>query len=197
MTEDGQETIQGEVALIPPTMGLSTQLLNKDHHETYYEGMPEGPNGALLRRHGDEVEKIPYGDNTFYRAHGRCDDTMNLGGIKVSSIEIERVCNLTTGVHETAAIAINPPKGGPSFLVIFVVLKPGNSYVETLKSELQHSIKSLLNPLFHLTDLCVVESLPRTASNKIMRRILRDQYMASHMGAMPQGGRERSGSQHK
>lgn len=184
MTEDGKETKQGEVALIPPTMGLSTRLLNRDHHETYYEGMPAGPDGRILRRHGDEVEAVEYGGNTYYRAHGRCDDTMNLGGIKVSSIEIERVCNLTTGVHETAAIAINPPKGGPSFLVVFVVLKPGNTYVDTLKSELQHSIKSLLNPLFHLTDLVVTESLPRTASNKIMRRILRDQYLSSHMKAI-------------
>lgn len=33
-----------------------------------------------LRRHGDEVERLPGG---FYIAHGRCDDTMNLGGIKV------------------------------------------------------------------------------------------------------------------
>jgi acetyl-CoA synthetase len=36
-----------------------------------------------LRRHGDEFERLP---NGYYRALGRCDDTMNLGGIKV------RVC---------------------------------------------------------------------------------------------------------
>ena len=34
-----------------------------------------------LRRHGDEFERLP---NGYYRALGRCDDTMNLGGIKVS-----------------------------------------------------------------------------------------------------------------
>jgi acyl-coenzyme A synthetase/AMP-(fatty) acid ligase len=34
-----------------------------------------------LRRHGDEIERTVGG---FYRAHGRVDDTMNLGGIKVS-----------------------------------------------------------------------------------------------------------------
>ena len=33
-----------------------------------------------LRRHGDEFERLPGG---YYRALGRCDDTMNLGGIKV------------------------------------------------------------------------------------------------------------------
>lgn len=46
------------------------------------QGMPSLP-GALgpLRRHGDEVEALPGG---FFAAHGRCDDTMNLGGIKES-----------------------------------------------------------------------------------------------------------------
>ncbi len=45
------------------------------------QGMPnlEG-GGTVLRRHGDEVERLPGG---YYVALGRCDDTMNLGGIKV------------------------------------------------------------------------------------------------------------------
>lgn len=34
----------------------------------------------LLRRHGDEFERTASG---YYKAHGRTDDTMNLGGIKV------------------------------------------------------------------------------------------------------------------
>lgn len=36
-----------------------------------------------LRRHGDEFERLP---NGYYKALGRCDDTMNLGGIKVSAL---------------------------------------------------------------------------------------------------------------
>ena len=46
----------------------------------------------------------------IYRVHGRADDAMNLGGIKVSSAEIERVLNAMPGVVETAAIAV-PPLG--------------------------------------------------------------------------------------
>lgn len=38
---------------------------------------------APLRRHGDEFERLP---NGYYRALGRCDDTMNLGGIKVGAL---------------------------------------------------------------------------------------------------------------
>ena len=71
------------------------------------EPVPLSPK-QVLRRHGDEMERLPGG---YYRAHGRVDDTMNLGGIKVSSVEIERVCNAAdAGVLETAAIGV-PPQG--------------------------------------------------------------------------------------
>ena len=124
---------------------------------------------------------------------------MNLGGIKVSSIEIERVCNSsdTTIIAETAAIAIRPREGGPSLLVLVVLTKPGTSgiVIETtttgaslaaqeeafklkVKTTCQNAIKLKLNPLFHISDVVLVTELPRTASNKIMRRVLRDNYVA-------------------
>ena len=49
----------------------------------------------------------------YFRALGRVDDTMNLGGIKVSSAEIERVLDAVPGVQRTAAVAINPPGRRP------------------------------------------------------------------------------------
>jgi acetyl-CoA synthetase len=52
----GAERETGEVALCPPTIGLSTRLLRPDHHKIYYDDMPAGPRGELLRRHGDEIE---------------------------------------------------------------------------------------------------------------------------------------------
>jgi acetyl-CoA synthetase len=47
---------------------------------------------------------------------------------------------------------------------------------ETLMVSLQAAIKQHLNPLFKIHDLAIVEALPRTASNKLMRRVLRDRY---------------------
>ncbi len=89
LDEDGSEVgvgTDGEVFLIPPSIGLSQTLLNRDHDEVYHQGCPTGPDGQTLRRHGDQLERLPRG---YYRAHGRADDTMNLGGIKVSSVELE------------------------------------------------------------------------------------------------------------
>ena len=144
----------------------------------YYADTPPGPNGELLRRHGDEMQALPGG---FYRAHGRADDTMNLGGIKVSSAEIERALQYVDGVVETAAVAFNPPDGGPSLLVVYTVMAPDAPLEgEALKKEMQRAIATRLNPLFRISEVVVAPTLPRTASNKVLRRVLRDQYAAAY-----------------
>ena len=171
---DGKPTSDGELFITPPSIGLSLSLLGRDHDEVYFEGTPPGPNGEQLRRHGDQVGHL---ENGYYRALGRSDDTMNLGGIKISSAELERAVNTVDGVVETAAIAVDPPGGGPSRLVVFAVLEggaPGGS--DSLRKAMQKAIATTLNPLFRVHDVVPVEALPRTASNKVMRRVLRDQY---------------------
>ncbi len=171
VNEEGVLSDKGEVFLVPPAMGLSFQLLNKNHHEVYYKNTPE-IDGKLLRRHGDFLVRL---DNGYYRVMGRTDDSMNLGGIKVSSLQIEELVNSHLAVMESAAIAVSPPKGGPALLVLYVV---PNAIVDKdlLQYELQKLIKQKLNPLFKIHDVVITDKLPRTASNKIMRRVLRNQY---------------------
>jgi acetyl-CoA synthetase len=166
---------KGEGFIVPPAIGLSTELLNKDHHQVYFEHPPiHPPTHPPLRRHGDYLEQLP---NGYYRVCGRVDDTMNLGGIKVSSAEIEQVLNTVDTVCETAAIALSPTEGGPSQLIIYAVVVPNaHKTPAELKVLFQRAIAQQLNPLFKVYDVVVVEALPRTASNKVMRRVLRDQY---------------------
>lgn len=174
LEEDGKPADIGEVFLVPPAIGMSTELLNRDHDEVYYRGTPQVTTGQILRRHGDFIERLPCG---YYRVHGRADDTMNLGGIKVSSGEIERVLKGLTAISETAAIAVPISGGGPSQLIIIVVLEPGATVTSgELKPMIQEAIRRELNPLFHVHDVRIVERMPRTASNKVMRRELRIQF---------------------
>ncbi len=167
---DGEE---GELFLVPPAIGLSQELLNRDHDAVYYADCPPGPAGEVLRRHGDQVERLPGG---YFRAQGRADDTMNLGGIKVSSLELERVLERHQAVFESAAVAVQPEGEGAERLVIFAVLNEGADVAE-LRGELGKSLAEELNPLFKIHDLVIVDALPRTASNKLMRRELRAQYV--------------------
>ncbi|MFC1705683.1 AMP-binding protein [Planctomycetota bacterium] len=170
--EDGKEAREGEAFIIPPSIGLSDTLLNRDHDEVYHAGVPQGPRGETLRRHGDQLERLAGG---LFRAHGRVDDTMNLSGVKVSSAEIERAVLSSGGLSEVAAVALAPEGGGPSRLVLYVVLQEAGAAVEKaqLLAQLQPAIRNNLNPLFKIHDVVVVEELPRTASNKVMRRMLR------------------------
>ena len=160
----------GEVFLVAPALGLSTRLLNGDNEAVYYADCPKSP-GKTLRRHGDQVRVL--GDHRF-QSEGRADDAMNLGGIKAGSAEIERVVVSLPGVLEAAAIGVPPADGGPDRLVVYTVTTAAD--LDHLKAEMQRAIKERLNPLFHLHAVVPIAALPRTASNKVMHRSLRDQY---------------------
>ncbi len=173
LDENGELAEQGEMFLIPPIMGLSTSLLNRDHHEVYYNGVPKFKN-AVLRKHGDELIRL---ENGYYKAQGRADDAMNLGGIKVSSIQIEEIINQLEFIKESAAIAISPKNGGPSSLVIYAVGIPSSLSDEDKLKKAKLIIRERLNPLFKIEKFIEIDLLPRTASGKVMRRKLRDLYL--------------------
>ena len=175
LDEKGQpvdEGHTGELFLIPPSIGLSQTILNRDHNEVYYANCPSDPHGKTLRRHGDQTLRLHKG---FYRAQGRADDTMNLGGIKISSLELERVIESHEAIYESAAVAIQPEGEGAEQLVVFAVLDQEISS-ETLRQDLKTMVARQLNPLFKIYDLIIMQDLPRTASNKLMRRTLRTRY---------------------
>ena len=169
--DHGNRSDNGEVFIVPPSLGLSTSLLNADHDKVYFTGTPRPD----LRRHGDALERLTDG---YYRIHGRVDDTMNLSGIKVSSAEIEEVLNGVDGIQETAAVAVSPRDGGPSQLVVYTVPAASGAEKPTqqeIHGALQAALSGHLNPLFRIHDIVIVDALPRTASNKVMRRLLRQQ----------------------
>ena len=175
LDERGHPSSQGEAFIVPPSIGLSTTLLNRDHHHVYFADTPTFT--RPLRRHGDQIEYFFKDSNRYYRALGRVDDTMNLSGIKVSSAEIERVVQSMGCLKEVAAIAVSPSDGGPSQLVLYVVMNPAAQFKQdNLLSELTNHIRQQLNPLFKVYDLVIVDTLPRTASNKVMHRELRKDY---------------------
>ena len=43
LDEGGHPADSGEMFIVPPSIGLSDTLLNGDHHEVYFAGVPAGP----------------------------------------------------------------------------------------------------------------------------------------------------------
>ncbi len=172
--DEGAVGDSGEVFIVPPSMGLSSELLNMDHAAVYFNDVPDI--GRPLRRHGDQMVRVSDG---YLRALGRVDDTMNLGGIKVSSADLEQAIGDVGGVAEVAAVAVPPPGGGPDRLIVFAVPSGGKPDAVMLRSIMQQSIRSRLNPLFKVHEVVITDALPRTASHKVMRRTLRSSYPES------------------
>ena len=166
--------ISGEVYILPPSVGLSQQLLNKDHHQEYYASVPPGPNKEKLRRHGDALMRILAEGMIFYRSAGRTDDAMNLGGIKVSALEIEEQINTHPDIRESAAVAVSENGSGPESLYIFVTADKDLD-TDRMKEVLQQKISKNLNPLFRIKEIRQIKQLPKTASNKLIRKQLREE----------------------
>ncbi len=168
----GEPVNRGEAYLVPPSIGFSSRLLNGEHERIYYPVVPAAePREVPLRKHGDELERLPGG---HFRVHGRMDDCMNLGGVKVAAVEIEAVLNEVAGVSQSAAVAVPAAGGGPGQLVVFVVPVTDTIDATELRRAMQQHISERLNPLFKIHDVVLIDAIPRTASNKTIRRKLRD-----------------------
>lgn len=168
---DGKFVEQGEVALVPPSIGLSRELLNRDNFTEYYADMPKLQDGTVLRRHGDQMQHLA---NGYYKSLGRADDTMNLGGIKISSAEIEHCLSDIPEIHEAAAIGVTRAAGVTELIIYVVPATADKLDLAKLQQQIQAAINTKLNPLFRLSEVKLIDKLPRTSSNKIMRRLLRD-----------------------
>jgi acyl-coenzyme A synthetase/AMP-(fatty) acid ligase len=102
--------------------------------------------------------------------------------MQVGSVELERaVVEHVPSVEEAAAVSVPPAGGGPEELHLFLVLHEGSQSMlaetkgQALHRACQAAIRKHLNPLFKIQEVHVCTSLPRNASNKVMRRMLRAQ----------------------
>jgi acetyl-CoA synthetase len=107
---------------------------------------------------------------------------MNLGGIKVGSLELERVLATHAAVSDCAAIGVQPGGEGAEQLVVWVVGHDPIDDPETLRAELGRLLATEVNPLFKIREVIPIDSLPRTASNKVMRRELQERYRRRSSG---------------
>jgi acetyl-CoA synthetase len=166
--DDGHEARRGELFLVPPSIGLSNDLLNYDHFEEYFAGVPTGPNGVRLRRHGDQVEALGGG---YYRHHGRIDDTINLNGVKTSAEEIRSVIGHDL-VADTKPISADVDGTGQHRLIVYAVLRDPQQLKspdlpERLRLDFQRSIRERLNPLLaHVEEVVLVPELPQAGPGK-------------------------------
>jgi len=103
---------------------------------------------------------------------GRDDDVINTGGHLVGPFEIESALLEHPAVAESAAVA-KPDAVNMEVVKAFVTLKTGFIPTDDLDLEIMNFIRKKLSPLAMPQEIEFVDSLPKTRSGKIMRRVLR------------------------
>jgi acetyl-CoA synthetase len=103
---------------------------------------------------------------------GRADDVIKSAGHLISPFEVESALLSHPAVAQAGVIGVPDPVSGAS-VKAFVELKPGSQASVQLRQELLAHARRRLGAAVAPRDLAFIESLPRTRSGKIMRRVLR------------------------
>jgi len=119
---------------------------------------------------GDGARKDADG---YFWIMGRIDDVINVSGHRLSTMEVESALVAHSKVAEAAVVArLDDLKG--QAIAAFVTLKGGYSPSPELKEELRLWVAKEIGSLAKPDDIRFTESLPKTRSGKIMRRLLKE-----------------------
>lgn len=110
--------------------------------------------------------------------HGRADESMNVAGRKVGPAEVEEAMMRHPGVAESAVIGVPDEIKGEA-IVGYAVAKPG-AHLDP--ASVAATIVEVLGPTFRPREIVVVAELPKTQSGKIVRRLIRQQYLGEELG---------------
>ena len=127
---------------------------------------------------GDSAKKD---DDGYYWIIGRVDDVIKVSGYRLGTAEIESIMVSHPAVAEAAAVAIPHDIKGNA-IHMFAILRKGYEASRELETELDKHIVDHLGPIARPEAVKCVDSLPKTRSGKIMRRLLKARILGQPEG---------------
>jgi acetyl-CoA synthetase len=155
-----------------PAMLRTLYKNEKRYRETYWEKIP----GVYFTGDGAKKDKDGY-----YWITGRVDDVLKVSGYRLGSAEIESALVAHEAVVEAAVIGKPDPVKGEA-IKAFVILKKGYNGTPELIEELKKWVRKEIGPIAVPSEIEFVESLPKTRSGKIMRRVLKAKELGLPIG---------------
>jgi acetyl-CoA synthetase len=109
----------------------------------------------------------------YFWVMGRVDDVLNVSGHRLSTMEVESALVAHEAVAEAAVVG-RPDELKGQAISAFVTLESGRKANDALKKELRDWVAKEIGALARPDDIRFTDSLPKTRSGKIMRRLLRE-----------------------
>ena len=178
-----------------PFFGIVPEVVTKEGH-----AVPAGQGGLLvIRKPWPSIARTVWGDaeryqqtyfseipgsyftgdgarcdaDGYYWLMGRVDDVINVSGHRLGTMEIESALVAHPKVAEAAVVGRPDDLKGQA-IAAFVTLEGGQEPSEDLRQELRQWVAKEIGALARPDDLRFTQTLPKTRSGKIMRRLLRE-----------------------
>jgi acetyl-CoA synthetase len=126
------------------------------------------PGGTYFTGDGARKDKDGY-----FWIMGRVDDVLNVSGHRLSTMEVESALVAHEKVAEAAVVG-RPDEIKGQAISAFVSLEHGVEPTMALKEELKKWVAKEIGSLAKPDDIRFTDTLPKTRSGKIMRRLLRE-----------------------
>ncbi|MDO8491060.1 MAG: acetate--CoA ligase [Dehalococcoidia bacterium] len=165
---DGKETLPrqtGYLTIRKPWPGMLVDIYGAPdrYKEAYWSRFP----GSYYT--GDFAMRDEDG---YFWLLGRADEVLKVAGHRIGTAEVEDAVVSYPDVAE-AAVAGKPDPVKGEAIVLFVTLKQGVSASPALKDGLVKHLRRVIGPVATPDEIYFVDSLPKTRSGKIMRRVLK------------------------
>jgi len=159
---DGEE---GNLVLKNPWPSMMRTIYNDPDRyvEQYWSKYP----GKYFT--GDSAKRDEDG---YYWIIGRVDDVLKISGYRLGTAEVESAMVSHPAVAEAAAIGLPHDVKGQA-IHVYCILRTGHSGNDDLEQELVQHVSQHLGPIAKPEKINFVDSLPKTRSGKIMRRVLK------------------------
>jgi acetyl-CoA synthetase len=127
---------------------------------------------------GDSARKD---DDGYFWIIGRMDDVLKVSGYRLGTAEVESALVSHKLVSEAAVIGV-PDELKGNVIYAFCILNSGVTGNGDLADELKRHVRTEVGPIAVPAKIEFVDSLPKTRSGKIMRRLLKAQVLGQPTG---------------
>jgi acetyl-CoA synthetase len=174
LSDDGSPVRDGEQGNLCLKSGWPSMFINFIHNEAAYQS--KFRNGWYYT--GDTAFRDSDG---YYWFRGRSDDVINTAGHLVSPFEVESALLEIAEVAESGVIAA-PDDLLFEKVVAFVCLHKQYSYSQELELKLRLYVSNKVSSIATPQEIIFVDAIAKNKSGKIMRRVLKAQYLGTEIG---------------
>ena len=167
---------EGILVIKKPWPGMARTILGDDarYKQVYWSDYEK----QGWYKAGDSARKDEDG---YFWVIARIDDVLKVSGYRLGTAEIESAIVSHDDVAEAAVVGL-PHELKGNAIHAYVILMEGKTGSEELEKEIKQHVREEMGPIAMPEKVNFVDSLPKTRSGKIMRRVLKAKELGEDPG---------------